>query len=214
MRGRVDGLCTQCFAEALSKNWPDRRGDAERQEIDRTGCTPLDLVGIHLFDDGVWDHGSTGSYTEDEQREPSGKECRRVNQLHEANQMDGGPAEMEGLAATEPVRKPAEKRAAEHPSERHHRNDEDGICKGEQLIGLEKANAPDHVPYRGRDKQQPGGKAAKVGLRIREDDFVRGQDSTARFSTRYAGCFLWRDPPQTCRHQEHDDPRAAPVLWD
>jgi hypothetical protein len=25
MRGRVDGLCTQCFAEAPSENWPDRR---------------------------------------------------------------------------------------------------------------------------------------------------------------------------------------------
>src|SRR5260221_908847 len=73
MRGRVDGLRTQCFTEALSENWPDRRGDTERQEIDRTGCTPFDLVGIHLFDDGVRDHGSAGSHTEDEQREPSGK---------------------------------------------------------------------------------------------------------------------------------------------
>src|ERR1700722_298752 len=63
MRGRVDGLCTQCFAEAISKNWPDRCGDGERQEIDRTGCTPLDLVGIYLFDDGVRDHGGTGSHT-------------------------------------------------------------------------------------------------------------------------------------------------------
>jgi hypothetical protein len=69
-----------------------------------------------------------------------------------------------------------------------------------QLIGLEKAHAPDHVPYRGRNKQQPGGKAAKVGLRIREDDFVRGQDATTRFSLRNAGCFLRRDPPQTRRH--------------
>src|ERR1700757_3906534 len=56
VRGRVDGLCTQCLAEAPGKNWPDRRRDTERQEIDRTGCTPLDLVGIHLFDDGVGDH--------------------------------------------------------------------------------------------------------------------------------------------------------------
>src|SRR5713226_2564111 len=83
MRGRVDGLCTQCFTEALSKNWPDRRGDAESQEIDRTGCTPLDLVGIHLFDDGVRDHGGAGSHAEDEQREPRGKECRRVNRCLE-----------------------------------------------------------------------------------------------------------------------------------
>jgi hypothetical protein len=176
MRAARRYLCAQCFAEALGKNRPDQRGNAKRQEIDRTGCTPLDLVGIHLFDDGVRDHGGTGSHTEDEQREPSGKECRSVNQLHEADQHDRGAAEIDRLAATEPVCEPAEKRAAEHPSERHHRNGEDGISKGKQLIGLEEAHAPDHVPYRGRDKQQPGGKAAKVGLRIREDDFVGGQE--------------------------------------
>src|ERR1700722_4844392 len=34
MRGCVDGLCAQCFAEPVGENWPDRRGDAERQEID------------------------------------------------------------------------------------------------------------------------------------------------------------------------------------
>src|SRR5258708_746463 len=65
MRGRVDGLCTQSFAEAPSKNWPNCRSDPEGQEIDRTGCTPLDLVRIHLFDDGVGDHGCAGSHTED-----------------------------------------------------------------------------------------------------------------------------------------------------
>ena len=88
MRARVDGLCAQSFAEALSKNRPDRCGDAEGQEIDCTGRTPLDLVGINLLDDGVRDHGSPGSHTEDEQREPCGKEGRGVNQLGEADQHD------------------------------------------------------------------------------------------------------------------------------
>ena len=43
------------------------------EEINRTGCTALDLVGIHLFDDGVRDHGGAGSHTENEQREPTGR---------------------------------------------------------------------------------------------------------------------------------------------
>ena len=46
MRGRIDGLGTQCLAEVPGKNRPDRRGDGERQEINRTGRAPLDLVGV------------------------------------------------------------------------------------------------------------------------------------------------------------------------
>src|SRR6266852_3968719 len=38
------------------------------------------------------------SHTEDKQREPSGKECRRVNQLHETDQHDRCTAEIDGLA--------------------------------------------------------------------------------------------------------------------
>ncbi len=74
-----------------AKMGPDRRGHAERQEIDRTGRTALDLVGIHLFDDGVRDHAVSGSHAENEQREPTGKECRNVNQLHEAISMIAAP---------------------------------------------------------------------------------------------------------------------------
>src|SRR5882757_2451041 len=49
MRYRVGVFCAQRFAELAGKNRPDHCGNAKRQEIDRSRCTPLDLIWIHFF---------------------------------------------------------------------------------------------------------------------------------------------------------------------
>src|ERR1700736_5953868 len=68
MRHRVGVFCAQRFAELAGKNRPDHCSNPKRQEIDRSRCTPLDLVRIDFFDDGVGNHGRTGGDAEEEER--------------------------------------------------------------------------------------------------------------------------------------------------
>jgi len=178
---------------AQQKIGPIAAGDAERQEIDRTGCTALEprrdsplLMMVY----GIM--AAPEATPRMKQSEPSREECRCVNQLHEADQHDHRTAEIDGLAAYRAGLQAQPRKAGRpntHPSG-HHRNGEDGIRKGKQFVGLEKSARPRPCPPTVvGTKQQPGGKAAKVGLRIRKDDFVRGQESTT--SLFHAVCWVF-----------------------
>src|ERR1700733_6773577 len=107
-----------------SKDGSDQGGNAEGQEVDGTGRTPLHTVRIDLLDDGVRDHGSTRSHTEYQQSKPGWRQRWHEVQLDDTQQHQYSAPYQRRFAPMQHVSQPTDQRAAENPTQGNHRSGE------------------------------------------------------------------------------------------
>src|SRR5208283_5345599 len=181
----------KALADQIGKNGSNQCGYSEREEVNRTGGTPLNFVWVDFLNDRVRNHCRAGGNSKNQaaycRRSVAGTEGDpRSGQQHG----DRSPDEHR-FATAYSISEPADQRTTDYPSQWNEGTGDHGIVIAEHLVALKEGDSPSHIANGGGHKQESCYRPAQIRLRVSKYDRARSQHCCPAGSRALRATFAW-----------------------